>query len=396
MKRVLLLNNIPAPYFTPLFEQVAEDSGWDLTVAYNSSWNSSAGWASGAPETSSRHETIILDRQRPRLTSTIGSNNSAAIALANHVIRNKPDYLICYGYTQAPQALAIEWANVTSTPFAISGDANCYLDTLTGVKRIAKTSWLRHVVRSAAALITIGSANRLFWESYGATPEQLFEARFAVDNDFYAEKVVERRPEAVELRRRLGLNDGVVFLSVGRLVQRKGIDLMIRAARSMPGEAIGVVVAGDGEERATLEAIAEGDNRIVFAGRVSPGELPVYYAMADVLVLAAQSEPWGLVINEAMASGLAIIAHRHCGATLDLVGPDNGVVLEGLSERELAGGMQFVASDLDRLSRMKIRSQEKIAGWSIAGAARGIVRAVEESSRPGAARTLASGLERSK
>src|SRR5262249_26544054 len=130
--------------------------------------------------------------------------------------------------------------------------------------------------------------------------------------------------------------------------------------------------------------------------RVPPADLPLYYAMADVLVLAAQSEPWGLVVNEAMASGLAVIAHRHCGATLDLVAPDNGVVLEGFSEDELGSAMQVVAADRERLSRLKARSQEKIASWSIAGAARGIVRAVEESSRPGAARTLTSGLERSK
>src|SRR5262249_17359324 len=161
------LNNIPAPYFTPLFEQVAADSGWDLTVAYNSSWNASAGWAIEPPESSSRHETIILDRARPRLTATIGSNNSAAVALADHLIHRKPDYVICYGYTQPPQTVAIEWANLTTTPFAVSGDANCYLDSLTGVKRLAKRVWLRHVVRSAAALITIGSANRRFWESYG-------------------------------------------------------------------------------------------------------------------------------------------------------------------------------------------------------------------------------------
>ena len=396
MKRVLLLNNIPAPYFTPLFEQVASDSGWDLTVAYNSSWNTSAGWAGRVPEFSSRHQTIILDRQKPRLTALIGSNNSAAIALGDHLVRSKPDYLICYGYTQAPQTVAIEWANLTATPFAISGDANYYLDSLTGVKRAAKRTWLRHVVRSAAALITIGSANRRFWESYGATSDQLFEARFAVDNDFYADEVAKRRGEALELRQRLGLNDAVIFLSVGRLVRRKGVDVMIRAARSMPDHRIGIVIAGDGEERSALEAAAKGDPRIVFAGRVTPGDLPVYYGMADVLVLAAQSEPWGLVVNEAMASGLAVIAHRYCGATADLVGQDNGVVLEGFSEKELGAAMQYMAADRERLSRLKRRSQEKIAGWSIAGAARGIVRAVEESSRPGAARTLASGWERSK
>jgi glycosyltransferase involved in cell wall biosynthesis len=75
---------------------------------------------------------------------------------------------------------------------------------------------------------------------------------------------------------------------------------------------------------------------------VPQGELPKYYALADVLVLPASDEPWGLVINEAMAGGLAVIAHRECGAAVDLVGPENGVALEKLEVDELASAMDRI------------------------------------------------------
>lgn len=145
-----------------------------------------------------------------------------------------------------------------------------------------------------------------------------------------------------------------------------------------------------------LEELADGDPRIVFAGNVSPDELPLYYALSDVLVLPATQEPWGLVINEAMASGLAVIAHRHCGAALDLVAPDNGVALETFSVDELARAMRLIVSDRSLLHSMQARSQAKIRGWSIDAAARGIIRAVDQSVARGVNRLAASELEREK
>jgi glycosyltransferase involved in cell wall biosynthesis len=149
----------------------------------------------------------------------------------------------------------------------------------------------------------------------------------------------------------------------------------------LPDEAIGVVIVGEGAARTALERLAAGDNRIVFAGRAGYREAPRYYAMADVLVLPARHEPWGLVVNEAMACGLAVIAHRHCGAAVDLVSADNGVALETFSVEELSDSMRLFAHDRARLRSMQSRSREKIKDWSIDAAAAGIIHAVESSAK---------------
>ncbi|MGH9855603.1 MAG: glycosyltransferase, partial [Blastocatellia bacterium] len=201
---------------------------------------------------------------------------------------------------------------------------------------------------------------------------------------------------AARLRSQLGLTGETVFLFVGRLVRRKNVDLIIRAARQLNDDRIAIVIAGSGEEKLALEELADGDPRIVFAGNVPPDELPLYYAISNVLVLPATQEPWGLVINEAMASGLAVIAHRHCGAALDLVAPDNGVALETSSVDELARAMRLIASDRSLLHSMQACSQAKIRGWSIDAAARGIIRAVDRSVARGVNRLAASELEREK
>jgi glycosyltransferase involved in cell wall biosynthesis len=377
--RVLLLNNNPSPSFDPLFEKLHHVPGWELLVCYSSSWRRQVGWQEQWLDGRRAHREIILDQKRPGMKRRFGSSTAAALSLAEILLRERPDYLICYGYTLKPQVMALLWALITGTKYAMVGDANHYNDYGTGAKRWLRGLWLRFVTQRAAALIAIGTANRLFWESYGARPQQLFEARFAVDNDRFARACEERREEAAVLRGKLGLTHKVVFLFAGRLIKRKNVDLLIRASLQLNDDRVSVVIAGGGEELASLEAIARGNPRIIFAGVVLPADLPLYYAISDVLALPAQMEPWGLVINEAMACGLAIIAHRHCGAAIDLVGPDNGIALESFSVDELARAMKSIASN-DRLRlSMQERSREKVLSWSIDSAVRGIVQAVEPS-----------------
>lgn len=331
---------------------------------------------------SAAHRTIILDEMRPGLKARGGSSLAAAVALLEVLWRERPDYLLCYGYTLKPQFVALLWALLVGTPFALAGDANYYQDRATGLKRTFKRWWLRLVVRRAAALICVGTANRMFWQAYGARAEQLFAAGFAVDNDFFARAGVARRGEVERLRAQLGLMDKVVFLYVGRLIERKNVDVLIRAVQRADDERVALVIAGTGEEQAKLEALARGDRRVIFAGRIAPDELPLYYALADALVLPARAEPWGLVVNEAMACGLAVIAHRHCGAAVDLLGSDNGVALTSFEVDELAAAIELIASDDERRHAMQQSSRAKIQPWTIATAARGIIRAIAESSRP--------------
>jgi glycosyltransferase involved in cell wall biosynthesis len=377
--KVLLLANVPAPYNLPPMEIIRDRAGWSFTVCFISISNEAIGWTDPEAFLRPTRWTSVLDQRWPWLKRLLGSRAAATVALAERLARSRPDYLILYGYTQAPQTLALLWAALREAPFAVVGDANIHADCARGLRRRAKRLWLRQVTRRAAALITVGMANRLFWESYDARPDKLFDMRYPVDNDYFAREAAAQSGKAAELLERWGLTGKVVFLYVGRLIERKGVDLLIRAAKSLPDEDIGVVIVGDGEEREALERLAAGDRRIVFAGRAGYRETPRYYALADVLVLPARHEPWGLVINEAMACGLAVIAHRHCGAAVDLLAADNGVALGTFSVEELSEAMASLARDRARLDSMKSRSLDKIKDWTIDAAAREIIRAVERS-----------------
>ena len=339
------------------------------------------GWKKDELISQSSHQTIILDRTYPRLTKLFGNQISAAFALMSLLNSEKPDYLICYGYTLKPQMLLICWAILTATQFALIGDANYFIDRPGKVKAIAKSFWLRWIVIKASALIAIGTASTLFWQKYGATPSKIFRSVLAVDNQFFIAVAEKHAAESQRLRSRLGFGHRIVFLFVGRLVKRKNVDLIIRAARHLDSEKYGIVIAGEGEDGARLKHLAVNQPNIVFAGNITPAELPVFYKMADVLLLPADQEPWGLVINEAMACGLAIIAYRHCGAAVDLVDASNGVKLCSFSVEELVEAMKRLAHDESALRDMQAYSRLKIQDWSIEKAAEGIVTAVGSTYR---------------
>ena len=374
--KVLLLNNVPAPYFFPLFERLGAAREWQLTVCYATSWNSTVGWQNNLSGKEAAYQVVVLDQISPSLKKYVGSFLSTILVLISFILKEKPDYLICYGYTLKPQVALICWAVLTRTRFALIGDTNYFFDRAKGLRRIIKSFWLRFVTKKASALIEIGTASRLFWEKYEAVPAQLFKSQLVVDNDYFFRASNARAGEAKDLRSKFGFEDKVIFLFVGRLIQRKNVDLIIRAARLLGSDNLGVVIAGTGEQSAELRRLAEGEPSIVFTGNVPQGDLPVFYKMADVLVLPADQEPWGLVINEAMACGLAVIAYQYCGAAVDLVDDGNGIKLQGFSVEELAEAMKLLANDQALLRKMQVNSRTKIQSWSIENAAEGVIQAV--------------------
>lgn len=392
--RILLLNNLPAPYFTPLFARLAEKLQGRLTVCYSSDWNQTVGWE--ADSTGEANQAIILDRRAPKFRRWLGSGAAGALALWQELRANPPDFVICYGYTLLPQFVLLLWAIASRTPYALSGDANFYNDAPKGLKGIGRTFWLRFVVGKASALIAVGSASRMFWEKYGARPEQIFQSGFAVNNEALAEASLNRvssptvreglsfvNKALADARATDTFAEGrkTVFLFVGRLVERKNVRLILQAARRLDSERFAVVIAGSGEQFDELKALAADQANVHFLGNVAPADLPAVYGLADVLVLPARDEPWGLVINEAMACGLAVIAHEHCGAAVDLVAEDNGFKLSGFSIEELAAAMNCLIEDRDRLRAMQESSQQKIRDWTIERAADGIAKSILAKSK---------------
>ena len=114
------------------------------------------------------------------------------------------------------------------------------------------------------------------------------------------------------------------FLYVGRLIPVKNLQLLVKVFNELPD--LNLTIIGEGDQEEELKSIAH-DN-IKFLGYVNNADLPAYYWSHDVFVLPSKSEPWGLVVEEALNNGLPVIVSDHVGCNSDLVVESTGLVFK--------------------------------------------------------------------
>jgi glycosyltransferase involved in cell wall biosynthesis len=144
-----------------------------------------------------------------------------------------------------------------------------------------------------------------------------------------------------------------------------------------------LVIVGDGELRPEIEtAIARFDlgQSVHLAGAKSYSDIPAYYVMANAFIHASTTEQWGLVVNEAMASGLPVLVSNRCGCAQDLVQEGvNGFTFDPYNVEAMAQKMFQLSTLNSQLSTMCAASQRIISAWGPERFADGLQSAVRKA-----------------
>ena len=206
----------------------------------------------------------------------------------------------------------------------IRGESNGLREP-SGLRRVMKRLALGWLFRQTSAFLAIGTLNHRFYRKHGVSSERIFFAPYAVDNAFF-QKAAQRLPPRATLRAERGIpDDTTVFLFCGKLTSvKRPLDALAAFQRLDNRERAVLLFVGDGPLRAEIEARAAGMSNVIVTGFRNQSELPREYAVADVLLLPSEVEPWGLVVNEALNFGLAIVASDQVGAAADLVRAEDG------------------------------------------------------------------------
>ncbi len=196
------------------------------------------------------------------------------------------------------------------------------------LRRLLKGVALGWLFRRVDCFLFIGSANRRFYRRRNIPENRLRPAPYCVDNERFATAARELAPRRAELRRRWGIaEDACCIFFCGKLMAKKRPLDLVAAARLAPilaGRPVHLLFAGEGELAADLrrDLATAGAPAATLAGFLNQSEIPGAFAVADCLVLPSDyGETWGLVVNEALASGLPVIVSDHCGCAEDLAAP---------------------------------------------------------------------------
>lgn len=370
-RRLVLLTEIIAPYRIPVFNALTKCEGVDLHVIFLAENDPSLRqWQVYKEELLFSYQ--VLPSWRKRLgTRNVLVNSGLGTALG----RAAPEVILCGGYNYLASWHALFWARQRKVPFLAWVESNAQ-DRRSGNAAVEflKTKFLA----SCSGVVVPGQSSFEYVSNYSVPRQNIFKAPNAVDIQLFALRAHEVRQEADARRLAMGLPSRF-FLFVGRLVPEKGVFELLQAYGTLSADLkakIGLIFVGDGSAR--TELVRRAPDGVHFRGFVQRDELPAYYGLADAFVFPTHSDPWGLVVNEAMACGLPVIASSAAGCVADLVQDGwNGLVVRPRSVEELVSAMTVLGQDADLRATMGQHSEERIAAYSPNACAAGIATAVK-------------------
>ncbi|MFD2936557.1 glycosyltransferase family 4 protein [Spirosoma flavum] len=245
-----------------------------------------------------------------------------AQALLQRAKAYKPDVINLTGYYDPAQILLLLWAKSSGIRVVMQNESTGADQPRGGWKEQFK----RWLFQRCDGFFCFGSQSADYLIQLGVNPEKILLRKNAVDNDVLQSVYEKALPDRVNMQQAMQLRANN-FVFVGRLIEAKNLPMLLTAFAealkySTNSTNWGLILLGDGAERdnlnrqiTTLDLV----NRIT----ILPGRpwfrVPEVLALSDVLVLPSRSEPWGLVVNEAMACGLPVLVSDRCGCVTDLV-----------------------------------------------------------------------------
>jgi glycosyltransferase involved in cell wall biosynthesis len=291
-----------------------------------------------------------------------------------------PQAVVITGYYYPAMRAAARWAQRRERASIFMGDSQWVDRRRIAVREWAKGWWVR---RHYDAAFAAGERTVEYLMRMGFPRERIWTGYDVVDNQTFADGAAMARAEAVELRNRMGLPERY-FLFVGRLAPEKNLDRLLEAyagyRQTAKQPAWGLVLVGGGPLETELRARAKELPGVVFAGFQQKDTLLPYFGLASCLVLPSTSEPWGLVVNEAMAAGLPVLVSQHCGCVPELVQPGvNGYVCDPLDTEGMARLLGVMSSETADAGKMGEASRHIVALYSPETWARTLAECIERT-----------------
>ena len=329
--RLGILDTHPIQYHTPLYQRLTARSKVKLSVLYLHDHGLHAVFDPGFGVPISWNIELLSGYRHDFLVGA-GTRGEQRIAKLTRWLKAQ-EAVVIHGHSNPWMLFAAAVCRSRGIPYLLRGDSGPR-GRSTGIRRGIRDALAHVLVSASAGGLAVGKLNAEFYASFGA-PRVVF-APHSVDNDRFAGTPATPRGD---LLARWGLDARLpVIMFCGKLRPAKR-PLDLAAAVRRLTEPVSTMFVGDGELAGQVRAMLT-PGRGVVTGFVNQAEIPSYYHAADVLVLPSQSEPWGLVVNEAMAAGVLPIVSDRVGAGPDLVA--------GLGEVYPCGDVGALAAALRR------------------------------------------------
>jgi glycosyltransferase involved in cell wall biosynthesis len=350
MPLVIYLTNIPAPYREKVHELVFDHLNSDYTVIYcsklepNRSWKFNYGY----------YKRIFLSENSK---GYIHNNPSIWLKLN----RLKPKVVITNGYNPT-MLYAFLWCLIYKAKHICFSDGT--------LKSEQSLSFLHTIIRKIVfsktkAFIGPGRGSKALYESYNIPDYKIFTSQLAIENSKFKNIPLDEKEFTI--------------MFSGQLVNRKMPMFFVEVAHIIKEKtgSCKVLILGNGESKnEVLKYLSDHKIEYEYPGFIDQTMLPAYYAKTKVFLFPTKNDPWGIVANEAMASGVPVITCENAGVANDLViNNENGYVLP-LDANIWADHVIKLLEDLNLYKNFSSNAIKQVQNYNHNSAAKGIIDAV--------------------
>lgn len=353
MVKILFYHNTIMPYRVPFFEALSKEYNVQYVFSRIELCNDLYSLDPGASQKKMTELTpIVLEGSYRRLKAMIELNRSPCDLVIDSLENTAP---FTYLMARIKGRKIIFW----SEEIGLSRNS---------IRTIIMNPVKKYLAIHSDALVVPGSQHKKYFTEIGVDESRIFIA----PNASNVTTMGRGENKNGELKTQLGIEKKEVILFVGRLIKRKGVDVLIKAFKeiSKTKQNVALVIVGKGPCMQELKdlCIESGvQNETVFAGYVPDCELQYYYHIADVCVIPSISfemkDPWVFVVNEALHHGRPIVVTDAVGAAFDAVleGVNGHIVCEG-DFLSLSNAILDIIGD--SVTKEKMGSQSKLISQS--------------------------------
>jgi len=295
----------------------------------------------------------------------------------------RPDVVAIPGLYDKGALSSLIWCHENNVP--------CILMSDTSERDFRRHAWREWIKRQVAAYYSAalvgGQAQKQYICKLGMSQDRVFTGYDVIDNDYFSSKAGPIRENAACYRRKYSIPERC-FLSSTRFIPRKNLSRLIAAYaeyRRRAKRPWDMVIVGDGELMPQVKRQVSALNlqdHVLLPGFRQYEELPLYYGLANCYIQASTAEPWGLAVNEAMASALPVLVSNVCGCVPDLVCEGvNGFTFDPHDIEDIAGKMLAISEADGSLEVMGRMSRQIVSGWGCNWFAANLWRAAELACR---------------
>jgi len=299
----ILITNIPTPYRIPLWDKLKESITIDVICISHTEKNRLWNIENRDYISFLKSYHFFISKMDWPIHFTIPFSLFFKLMIKN------PDNLIITGYDSFAYWEALLYAKIFRKK-TILWNGSTLLSSRSKSKIV---NLLKKIfINSFDSFYTYGTEATKYLEYFGINIKDIVTGINCVDTEYFKNKTSNEKSE----------NNIIRFLYVGQLIERKGLENTLKAFTKIKNNNWKLSIVGKGEDEDKLVDLVKNlnlKNNVIFEGFKQKDQIINYYSQSDVFLMPSYSEVWGLVLNEALASGLFCLSSKYAGATIDLI-----------------------------------------------------------------------------